>query len=411
MHPSSSDRQCSAKRKKVCEQSKTMSNENELMSNPKQKLVKVFSPAVLTVKEQFYDANFPFYKQPTELGYFSLDGDRQFFNDDRQLRYYVAPANGQCRKFNLLDGFRDRYIKRDETIKENLDHLLQWILQNRHLFEVPHGKDIHCSRRLNKDFVTWRGHLTKILTTPYENEEGWLMAVTLFNGTYYISEVETEMAKRKRETRTELLEEMMYMGYKFEQYMCADKPNGIPNTDGFVNTNEAFCTVIQAKLNNHLLLFSGEVDCKDPLYSNQSAPSCYVELKTSKEMHTPNQHRNFNRYKLIKWWAQSFLPGVPQIVAGYRSADSTVASIQMFETMKIFNLIRNERNLWKPAVCMNFCDAFLSFVKKVVIEDNPKLVHLFSWEPRKDVSYTVHRNSEFTFLPDWYVDEMKKLDY
>lgn len=76
---------------------------------------------------------------------------------------------------------------------------------------------------LDVDFVTWRGHLTKLLTTPYETREGWLLAVTRFRGTMYISEVETEAARRERENRTERHDEMMYWGYKFEQYACAGR--------------------------------------------------------------------------------------------------------------------------------------------------------------------------------------------
>lgn len=71
------------------------------------------------------------------------------------------------------------------------------------------------------DFVTWRGHLTKVLTTPYETHEGWLLAASKFGGTVYISEVETEAARTDREKRSARQEEMMYWGYKFEQYACA----------------------------------------------------------------------------------------------------------------------------------------------------------------------------------------------
>lgn len=48
-----------------------------------------------------------------------------------------------------------------------------------------------------------------------------MLAVTRFSGTLYISEVETEAARRERENRTERNQEMTYWGYKFEQYMCA----------------------------------------------------------------------------------------------------------------------------------------------------------------------------------------------
>lgn len=69
--------------------------------------------------------------------------------------------------------------------------------------------------------VTWRGHLTKLLTTPYERQEGWQLAASRFQGTLYLSEVETPAARAQRLARPALLRELMYMGYKFEQYMCA----------------------------------------------------------------------------------------------------------------------------------------------------------------------------------------------
>lgn len=63
--------------------------------------------------------------------------------------------------------------------------------------------------------------MTKLLTTPYERQEGWQLAASRFQGTLYLSEVETLAAQAKRLARPPLLRELMYMGYKFEQYMCA----------------------------------------------------------------------------------------------------------------------------------------------------------------------------------------------
>ena len=42
-----------------------------------------------------------------------------------------------------------------------------------------------------------------------------------------------------------------------------------------------------------------------------------------------------NRYKLMKWWAQSFLVGVPKIVCGFRDDDGLVKSLQPFKTATI----------------------------------------------------------------------------
>ncbi|XP_068606310.1 decapping and exoribonuclease protein [Brachionichthys hirsutus] len=359
----------------------------------------------MSTRKERYERDFPVYKQPVEVGCFSLDSGRKFFNDGRQMRYYNEPDRNP--NFNLRDGYADRFTKRDESVKEKLDHILRWILANRSELNSKAAASSLCP--LDVDFVTWRGHLTKLLTTPYETREGWLLAVTRFRGTRYISEVETEAARRDREERTERHKEMMYWGYKFEQYTCADGVHGVPDPGGVVNTNEAFCTVVQTRLADHRLLFSGEVDCRDKDPNAPAPPACYVELKTSAEICTPKQRSNFHRFKLLKWWAQSFLPGVPRVIAGFRDHDGVVVAVETFPVSKISYLIKQEQNCWKPTVCMNFCCDFLSFVKSVVTEDNPSVVYLFSYEPYRDVCYSVHRDSQHSFLPHWYVEEMTRI--
>uniref|UniRef100_A0A3P9J385 Decapping nuclease n=1 Tax=Oryzias latipes TaxID=8090 RepID=A0A3P9J385_ORYLA len=356
----------------------------------------------LSTRKDFYERDFPLYRQPVEVGCFSLDCQRRFFNDGRQMRYYVEPDKNP--NFDLKDGYKDRYIRRDENVKEKLDHILRWILANKETLKSKGTAD--SSRALDVDFVTWRGHLTKLLTTPYETREGWLLAATKFNGTVYISEVETEAARIERENRPERNKEMMYWGYKFEQYTCADNADSLPDPSGVVNTNEAFCTVVQTRLADHKLLFSGEVDCRDKDPNAPPPPACYVELKTSPEICTPKQRSNFHRFKLLKWWAQSFLPGVPRIVAGFKDHDGVVVSTETFLVSKVSQLIKHEYNCWRPTVCMNFCCDFLSFVKTIVTENDHSLVYLFSWEPHKDVTYSVHRDSQYSFLPRWFIEGM-----
>ncbi|XP_041628905.1 decapping and exoribonuclease protein isoform X3 [Vulpes vulpes] len=198
----------------------------------------------------------------------------------------------------------------------------------------------------------------------------------------------------------------MYMGYKFEQYMCADKPESSPDPSGDVNTNVAFCSVLRSRLGNHPLLFSGEVDCTDPQAPSTQPPTCYVELKTAKEMHRPGHWRSFYRHKLLKWWAQSFLLGVPNVVAGFRNPEGFVCSLKTFPTMEMFEYVRNDRDGWNPSVCMNFCAAFLSFAQNTVVQDDPRLVHLFSWEPGSPVTVSKHQDAPYAFLPTWYVEAM-----
>lgn len=83
----------------------------------------------LSSRKEHYERDFPIYKQPVEVGSFSLDSQRRFFNDGRQMRYYVQPDRSPS--LDLRDGYRDRYVKRDDAVKERLDHLLRWVLENR----------------------------------------------------------------------------------------------------------------------------------------------------------------------------------------------------------------------------------------------------------------------------------------
>ena len=37
-----------------------------------------------------------------------------------------------------------------------------------------------------------------------------------------------------------------------------------------------------------------------------------------------------------------------------------------------------------------------------------RVVYLFSRDPHKDVTFTIHRDLHYSFLPDWYVRELTK---
>ena len=94
------------------------------------------------------------------------------------------------------------------------------------------------------------------------------MAATLYNGTIYISEVETEENRARRVNMDEKHKEMCYWGYNFESYVTSPLDNshqckkGGAKTEGRpCNDSEAFITVIRTRLGKHSLVFGAEVDC------------------------------------------------------------------------------------------------------------------------------------------------------
>ena len=96
--------------------------------------------------------------------------------------------------------------------------MLKWITINKERFAV--GGDQSSGRKkinsLNTDFgnlilsnqvssqqlialaVCFRGLLTQLMCTPYENREGWRVLAVRHRGTIYLHKDETEEAKRQR---------------------------------------------------------------------------------------------------------------------------------------------------------------------------------------------------------------------
>lgn len=109
-----------------CQNKKATHHQNKSGPPPAQNPL---SSRGLSIRRELYERDFPVYKQPVEVGGFSLDSQRRFFNDSRQLRYYVEPDRNP--NFDLRDGYKDRFVKRDDSVKEKLDHVLRWILANR----------------------------------------------------------------------------------------------------------------------------------------------------------------------------------------------------------------------------------------------------------------------------------------
>jgi RAT1-interacting protein len=145
-----------------------------------------------------------------------------------------------------------------------------------------------------------------------------------------------------------------------------------------------------------------------------------MELKTTKELTTPNTIQSFERHKLLKFWAQSFLLGVPRIIVGFRATSpnhfgehggrekgkTVLASIQMLETMKIPAQIQGTATgMWDGNVCINFAAKFLEFLREVVTEEEGgQGVWSIRFEKGGREISVSRKEGEGTFLTEEYVN-------
>lgn len=64
--------------------------------------------------------------------------------------------------------------------------------------------------------------------------------------------------------------------------------------------------------------------------------------------------------KLLKFWAQSFLLGVPKIIVGFRDPNGIVHRLEELETSSIPGKVKKVgRGSWDGNICINFAAAFL----------------------------------------------------
>jgi len=152
-------------------------------------------------------------------------------------------------------------------------------------------------------------------------------------------------------------------------------------------------------------------------------PEDYVELKTSLSIRGRQDEIKFER-KLLKFYFQSFLLGVPEIVVGFRTPAGRLTTTQTFKTTELPRLVRGKPHAWDPHVCMHWGDVFLNFLQENVPNCETKDEKYDVWRVKftpgmgvsiaqldmAGVSEVEAREDRVGFLPRWYFDNLDDLN-
>ncbi|KJZ74176.1 Protein RAI1 [Hirsutella minnesotensis 3608] len=307
-------------------------------------------------------------KRPKEFACFSYDENHQFRLDDSSIKWYYTPRLGA----DLSKGF-DTFQKVDDSKDEHLDSLLRVIMAH----EQKTGT------KIDADVVTWRGMMTKIMAVLFEQYDGFEMNATLYQGCIFIEEnhahkVASRNTQARKPQRGGPSQEMMqFWGYKFET--LATIPTTWDETsrefiesreNHVVNNKEQYCSVVRTGIGKTTMCLGGEVDAIwDSKPEEQGAPVNWVELKTTSEIRGSHDMDVFHR-KLMKYWIQSFLLGVPKIVVGFRSRNGILVDLDEIPTHRIPEIVNSRPNAqWNADMCVNFAAAFLEWLRGVVKDE------------------------------------------
>ncbi|WYZ38777.1 hypothetical protein EsH8_III_000691 [Colletotrichum jinshuiense] len=316
---------------------------------------------------RFYGASQPV-KRPKEFACFSYDDNHEFHLDDSSVRYYYTPTLGA----DLSKGY-DSFIKHDDSTAEHLGSLLKTI--------KAHEEET--GQKIDAQIVTWRGMMTKLMGSPFEDRDGFEMNATLYQDCIFIEENhEYKVASQKQQNAQQRRgpippEVMQFWGYKFETLATLPAAWGdtsreyIENReDEVVNNNAQYCSVVRTGIGQTVICIGGEVDAVwDSKPVKPGAPTNWVELKTSLAIRDDRDVDNFHR-KLMKFWIQSFLLGVPKIIVGFRNRHGVLTSVEEIETEKIPDTVQRRGNAkWNADMCVNFAAEFLVWLRQTINDD------------------------------------------
>ncbi|XXG68270.1 hypothetical protein AAC387_Pa06g1391 [Persea americana] len=278
------------------------------------------------------------FQEPSEIACYSRveGGDVSF--DDRSLRLFKRHVCNDVGA-DLNEGFESFVEKRDLGC-EGFGDLLACIRNK----NIPLRNNIH--------FVTFRNNLNKIMATAYIRHEPWEMGVHKRNGVVYL-----DVHKLPERRQTDLDRRRCYWGYAFESLATENAPS-------HVDANVEYCSVIKTKLGAHRIIMGAEMDCCD---STDDGRKFYIELKTSRELDYHTEER-FEREKLLKFWIQSFLAGVPYIVIGFRNDAGRLVHTERLRTKDITQRVKM-KNYWQGGVCLAFADEVLCWLYGTVKEN------------------------------------------
>jgi RAT1-interacting protein len=197
-----------------------------------------------------------------------------------------------------------------------------------------------------------------------------------------------------------------------------------------VSNKAQYCSVVRTGIGQTIMVLGGEVDAgrstsgfllikwsfqadrlavvwdSKPMVKGERTN--WVELKTSAQINDERGMANFDK-KLMKYWIQSFLLGVPKIVVGFRSQDGILTKIENIATESIpATAAKRGVKSWNANMCINFASGFLEFLKRTINDEGVWRIRRTSQSGAIEV-FRVEETGHGNIIPDEFINWRIKL--
>ncbi|KAL0053458.1 hypothetical protein WJX82_005954 [Trebouxia sp. C0006] len=179
------------------------------------------------------------------------------------------------------------------------------------------------------DICTFRNNLNKIFGTPLELKSSWTVDACRLGSIMYLD------IHQLPQTTYPDADLFQYYGYKFE---------ALSTQQSEVDATSEYAALIRLRVDKLRILLAAEIDCFDPKKCQAGAKpdlASYLELKTYLLPANQWKANNIKKFKYPKWWLQSWLAGVPAVVAGARDKQGVLQSIEVLPTRQLPHMAAN----------------------------------------------------------------------
>lgn len=256
------------------------------------------------------------------------------YNSSESLTEFKIPELGA----DLLQNLNEFLQTHEEIGSESLDHLLQ-SLQQASAPETKHKIDI----------VTWRGVLSKLMLTPYSNDS-YCLSVWKHKDCLFL-----QNRCHSGFPTNEIHQKFCYSGYAFESYCNATDPK-FKTPD----TNSCYVNIYKTKFENKVLLYGAEVDCYKKTKDEDNDKKEFLELKVCNLLKSKKNIINFEKYKLLKIFIQSYLVNIKNIFIGFRNNNNF--KLEKYQNIKTLNIPHLSSKYWNYKISLKFLDLILTFI-------------------------------------------------
>ncbi|XP_070510087.1 decapping and exoribonuclease protein Rai1-like [Chironomus tepperi] len=332
------------------------------------------------------------------VGAYSTDENREFKNDMSALKYlkksyWTTPQDVNinlkeiCNNMELTDSKPHNYLER-------LNLFTKFIQKN--------PENIIKNRKIDADFVCFRGVLTWLLGSVY-NCQGFTLEAVKLKGTIYLA---LKTVKEQPPIHLTIFES------------CVLTSN--PNDESSSIKKDEFNVVIKRELNGLKILFAAECDgiiSEDVVDSiNKLELSKLIEIKTrfDKDVHYV---KTFHDHRKLDFWCQSFIPSIDIIYLGKRDDQDVVKRIEKLY-VKSLEEPEHSAKFWDKDVCLKRLREWLRHIKTDMSDvDDPCTVFCYEWKerlkkgPQNDFPVWADQHQNEEFLSCDYISFINNLKY